>query len=90
MEKFAKLYEVEGIGQILVKIDTADDECPEVRFYVMPDGLGVSTKSFVWPNTDEGWETAEAYFDDITEESAIEEISHFLVLSKEIVTNGID
>jgi len=29
---FAKLYET-NVGQILIKADTDEDGCPEVRFY---------------------------------------------------------
>ncbi len=40
MKQFAKLFEFEGLGQVLVMLDRGDDG-PEVRLYFKPDGLGV-------------------------------------------------
>ena len=40
MSKFAKLFEFEDLGQVLVKLDDGDDG-PEVRTYFVPDGFGV-------------------------------------------------
>jgi len=38
---FAKLYETEDHGQILVKLDAGDVGQPEVRYYFEPKSLGV-------------------------------------------------
>ncbi|MGU2655609.1 hypothetical protein [Pseudomonas aeruginosa] len=38
MKQFAKLFEFEDLGQVLVMLDRGDDG-PEVRLYFKPDGL---------------------------------------------------
>lgn len=40
MNYFAKLFEFEDLGQVLVMLDRGDDG-PEVRLYFKPNGLGV-------------------------------------------------
>ncbi|MFJ2548567.1 hypothetical protein ACIOVF_19135 [Pseudomonas sp. NPDC087612] len=40
MSEFAKLFEFEDLGQVLVKLDDGDDGA-EVRIYFVPKGLGV-------------------------------------------------
>ena len=46
MPKFAKLFEFDDIGQVLVKRDT-DENCePEVRIYFEPKGFGVCATAF--------------------------------------------
>lgn len=70
---FAKLYDSEKCGQILVKIDTDPDECnPEVRFYIQPEGFGVCAGALGFKDTDEGWKQAESIFESITFEKAEE------------------
>lgn len=72
--KFAKLYETEQFGQILVKIDSSNDDMesvPEVRIYFEPENLGVCSQAVKFENSDEGWDKAEARFLEITEEKAI-------------------
>lgn len=41
MKKFAKLFESEKHGQLVVIKQTDDDGSPEIRLFVLPDGLGV-------------------------------------------------
>lgn len=61
---FAKLFETEEFGQILVKLDASPDEHePEVRFYVNPPDLGVCSFAAGYPDSDEGWDAAQACFD---------------------------
>lgn len=43
MKKFAKLYEFEDIGQVLVVQTTTDEGDPCVEFSVSPEGFGVCT-----------------------------------------------
>lgn len=71
MEEFAKLFKFEDIGQVLVKLDDGDD-CPEVRFYFMPKGLGVCSVavSFKADNEDGEWEKAEKAFAMVDEAKA--------------------
>ena len=66
---FAKLYGV-GDGQILVKIDEAEDGAPEVRFYFQPPGLGVCSMALKFQDSYDGWDKAEAAFEAVTEDSA--------------------
>jgi len=69
---FAKLFETEEYGQILVKLDASPDEHePEVRFYVNPPGLGVCSFAAGYPDSDEGWDAAQACFDKCDLEMAV-------------------
>lgn len=63
---FAKLYEGD-FGQVLFVCDTDDDGAPSVKISVMPDGLGVCTATIGFPDTDEGYDKRDAYFDKIDE-----------------------
>lgn len=65
---FAKLYGDDD-KQVLVKLDAADDG-PEIRFYFQPPDLGVCSVAVGFPDSDEGWDKAEAVFDATTEEGA--------------------
>jgi len=68
---FAKLYETEQHGQILVVIDTNDDGSPSVTISVEPEGMGVCSLGPSWKDTDVGWSSAEKLFNDMTEDMAI-------------------
>ena len=70
---FAKLYETEEDGQVLVKVQEGE-EGPEVRYYFVPEGLGVCSMALEFKDDKKGtaWEKADAYFDKIDEESAIQ------------------
>lgn len=63
MKQFAKLFEFEDLGQVLVMLDCGDDG-PEVRLYFKPDGLGVcSVACSNFPgDEDEQWDHAEKGF----------------------------
>lgn len=63
MKQFAKLFEFEDLGQVLVMLDRGDDG-PEVRLYFKPDGLGVcSVACSNFPgDEDEQWDHAEKEF----------------------------
>ena len=65
-EKFAKLFESEKHGQVLVLLDTnADKDAPEVRFFVKPDGLGVCSAAVIFPDTDKGVDSAARLFEKV-------------------------
>lgn len=66
---FAKLYEFEDIGQVLVKVDQSDDGC-EVKVYFEPEGLGVCSAAINFPDTDTGHENAQRCFKAVTEHHA--------------------
>jgi len=53
VSKFAKLFEFDDIGQVLVKRDDGDNGA-EVRIYFQPEGLGVCSTAFNFePSGDE-------------------------------------
>ena len=60
MNQFAKLFEFEDLGQVLVKLDDGDDG-PEVRTYFVPDGFGVCSiaMTFKPDYQDDKWAKAE-------------------------------
>ncbi|MCK1825986.1 hypothetical protein MX655_10575 [Pseudomonas aeruginosa] len=71
MKQFAKLFEFEDLGQVLVMLDRGDDG-PEVRLYFKPDGLGVcSVACSNFPgDEDEQWDYAEKGFATVDSEGA--------------------
>lgn len=76
---FAKLYETEEAGQILVKLDDGDDGA-EVRFYFEPPQLGVCSVALNWSEREahEQWEKADKIFESITQEKALKVIKPVL------------
>lgn len=73
MKTFAKLYQVDGIGQILVKQDTSDDEGrPEVQVFFSPPNIGVCKVGLAFTDDDNGWQKCDAAFEGMTEERATE------------------
>lgn len=71
MEKFAKLYESELTGQILVLNDTNDDGDPTVRFTFQPKGLGLCSIGQTFKNTDEGCNHCDEFFNSVDEDLAV-------------------
>lgn len=65
---FAKLFGSDD-NQVLVMIDSGDDG-PEVRLSFKPQEMGVCSFAARYDDTDEGWDSAEAFFDSVTEEVA--------------------
>lgn len=71
---FAKLFDTDR-GQILVKLDTDDEDGSEIRFYAQPPGLGVCSFAIVFRNGNDAT-AAENAFLAITEEDAIEAVAY--------------
>jgi len=71
---FAKLYETEEHGQILVMLDSNDENGrPQVKVYFEPDNLGVCSVGLNYNSDiteDEQWSAAEKSFNNFTEEFA--------------------
>lgn len=67
---FAKLFESEKYGQILVKKDTNDDGDPELRFYFSTPHTGVCSVAMVFPDTEDGHDGAEKGLEITTLDSA--------------------
>lgn len=71
MRDFAKLFNAKEHGQIVVIIQSNDEDKPEVRFFFKPEGLGVCSTALVFDDSDAGWDECEQFFDSIDEEQAI-------------------
>lgn len=67
---FAKLFETERHGQILIMFDSGDKDQPFVEAMIKPKGLGICKYGPSWDNTDEGWELAEEFFKGIDQRVA--------------------
>lgn len=66
---FCKLFGPDD-NQILAKLDSDENEVPEVRFYFQPENLGVCSIAVGFNDTDEGWVAAERFLKILTEEQA--------------------
>ncbi len=71
MERFAKLFEDEKYGQILVLLDTDDDGDPCVKFMGKPPGLGICAVSLGFGSEDDAREV----FDHIEHQQAVAAIA---------------
>ena len=73
MKPFAKLFQSDEIGQVLVTLHLTGEDTPELHITFDPnvDGLGISSTKVGFPDTDAGEELAQRAFDSVTEESAI-------------------
>lgn len=69
MDKFCKLYETSELGQVVVLLDT-EDGMPAVQFLFKPAGLGVCKQALKFPDTEEGWDNAEAVFNKVDAQKA--------------------
>lgn len=67
---FAKIFESEKYGQLLVKADTCEEYKPEVRVYCNPPGLGICSVSLSFTDDEEGWDKQEEAFNMIDIEMA--------------------
>ncbi len=70
MEIFAKVYAVEGIGQIVVMQDTNDEGNPAVKYFFKPKDLGVCAVALGFKDDDAGWQRCEKAFENTTEQLA--------------------
>jgi len=74
MDNFAKLYNNEEVGQVLVVMMTDENHNPCVDVMFKPEGLGVC-KYYIYPkdhlSEEKKWEYIENVFDSITEEKAV-------------------
>ena len=57
---FAKLFDVEGFGQVLAKLGTDVGGRPELRWFAEPPELGVCEFALGFDDDDDGWDKAEA------------------------------
>lgn len=68
---FAKLFETDYHGQILVVLQRGENGNPELQWSIKPQGFDVCTVSFTYQDTDAAWDTAQALLDDFTQEDAV-------------------
>jgi len=68
---FAKIFETEKYGQILVKFDESDENTPEIRFYFKPTDMGVCSLAAQYKDTEKDRELSRDYFEKVDEFSAI-------------------
>lgn len=66
---FAKLFESEEFGQILVTRDMSEHG-PAVIFHAEPPGLGVCQTLASFEDTDAGWDARDKAFEAVTLEQA--------------------
>ena len=78
MEKFAKLYENEEVGQILVELNSDDKEKPTVTIKFIPEGLGVCAVAAGYQDSDIGWGKAEEFFNSLSEIEAVKFVKNAL------------
>ena len=79
MDKFAKLYEHETIGQILVMKTTNDDENPALKVIIGVEGVEVSAGPG-YKDSDDGWDALDAAFDKVDEEFAVSFAENLVVM----------
>jgi hypothetical protein len=73
MDRFAKLFETEDRGQLLVLLKTDENGNPEVRFFAQPESLGVCSVAIGWEDDSErSWSLAEKAFEKTDEAIARE------------------
>jgi hypothetical protein len=71
---FAKLYEDEEIGQILITKETVEveeQECPGLRLQLSAEGLRFGVE-IPYPNSERGFEIRDRAFGEFTEERAVD------------------
>lgn len=62
-KQFAKLFQFESVGQVLVMLDSGD-EGPEIRFHFYPKNLGVCAVTLGF-NGEAAWDNAEKAFTNV-------------------------
>ncbi|MEG0063009.1 MAG: hypothetical protein RR740_00250 [Pseudomonas sp.] len=74
IKQFAKLFEFKDIGQVLVTIDSSNDENktgPELSVQFVPHkNLGVCAVRTSFTDDDDGWDKAELAFKNMDEAAA--------------------
>jgi len=78
MEKLAKIFETDKVGQILVKVDADENSKPEVRYFFSPKDMGVCSMAVTFDDSDSGWNSADKLFDKTNEEQALKVICEIM------------
>ena len=82
---FGKIFEVDGVGQVLVKLGADDNGNPELRWYAEMPGLGVCEIAVEFKDTEQGWNEAETAFEKADQAAAKAASGSLLKLTKEFV-----
>jgi len=78
---FAKIFQSEKNGQILVVKDVDDEYNPAVIYSVMPDSLGMCSATLSFEDNDGGWGKRDTLFDATTLETAEAAVSQIGVFA---------
>jgi len=71
MRKFAKLYETEKYGQIVVFNDVCEvEDVPELKFYFIPEALDLCSSAIKFSADDNGFDLCDAAFESCDQEFA--------------------
>ena len=77
MDEFCKIFVDETIGQVLVKLDSSEEDFkPEVRFYCQPKDLGVCSLALKFTDDDAGWAKAEKAFSEMDKDTAVNAVAN--------------
>lgn len=70
MKNFCKLYKDDEFGQILVMLDDFECTGPEIRISFAMQGYGICSTALKFSDDEEGWDKAEAGFEEFDFEMA--------------------
>lgn len=80
---FAKIFESEKHGQMLVIKGKDDEGNPAVIVSVMPDSLGLCSASICFEDNDTGWEQRDTTFDLMDEVAAEDAASRIFCMAED-------
>ena len=72
---FAKIFDTEEHGQILVKKDSDTAGDPEIRTFFIPEELGVCSVALGFPDTEAGWSSLDKAFESVDEKWAAKHVA---------------
>lgn len=76
--KFAKIYENDRLGQVIIMKKQTEIGAPELRFFFQPDGFGVCEFSIGFNDQDASESRFEEAFKEMTPQIAYEIIDGYL------------
>ena len=85
MSNFAKELTHPEYGQLIAMLDVHDEnDCPVVRIYCKPEGLGVCKGALIFNNSEEGAAQAQKTLEEMTAETAGSIVKTAFDISEEI------
>jgi len=89
MNVFAKMFESEQYGQIVVIQQGADGTGdPEVRFFCSPEGLGVCSLALSFTESDTAWDSCDTTFEKVDLAFAEGAVKPIFDMASEYADNG--